>query len=63
LELEELLALVETLKHLVVKASPLLQADSGNHNRQLVAAYLVVPREAANYNLKAVSLELELLLE
>ena len=54
---------METLKDLVVKASPLLQVVSGNPNRQLVAAYLVVPWEAANYNLKAVSLELLLLLE
>ena len=63
LEVVELLALVETLKVLVVKASPLLKVVSANHNRHLVAAYLVVPWEAANYNRKAASLELQLLLE
>ena len=61
--MQELLTLVETLKVLVVKASPLLQVVSVNPSRHLVAAYLVVPWEAANYNLKAVSLELQVLME
>jgi hypothetical protein len=53
------LALGETLKALVGKLLPsvLLQVVSVNPNRQLgVVAYLAVAWEAANHNLKAVSL-------
>ena len=53
------LALGETLKALVGKLQPsvLLQVVSVNPNRQLgVVAYLAVPWEASNHNLKAVSL-------
>jgi hypothetical protein len=63
LQVEEPLVLVETLKYLVLKASALLQVVSVNPSRHLVVAYLVVAWEAANYNLKAVSLDLVLLLE
>lgn len=51
--------LVETLKALLGKLQRLvaLQVVSVNPNRQLVEVYLAVAWEAANYNLKAVSLD------